>query len=67
MSINAPVIQNPVMLDRVIGEIQTGLVENLPWLDVAFGRSQRLTRPRRKRLHRNVPGFQDWQFFVLRN
>lgn len=44
MSINAPVIQNPVMLDRVIGEIQTGLVENLPWLDVAFGRSQRLTK-----------------------
>jgi hypothetical protein len=44
MSINAPVIQNPVMLDRVIGEIQTGLAENLPWLDVAFGRSQRLTK-----------------------
>lgn len=44
MSINAPVIKNPVMLDRVIGEIQTGLVENLPWLDVAFGRSQRLTK-----------------------
>lgn len=44
MSTNAPVIKNPVMLDRVIGEIQTGLVENLPWLDVAFGRSQRLTK-----------------------
>ena len=44
MSINAPVIPNPVMLDRIIGEIQTGLVENLPWLDVAFGRSQRLTK-----------------------
>lgn len=41
---NAPVIINPVMLDRVIGEIQNGLVENLPWLDVAFGRSQRLTK-----------------------
>lgn len=41
---NAPVIQNPVMLDRIIGEIQTGLVENIPWLDVAFGRSQRLTK-----------------------
>lgn len=32
------------MLDRIIGEIQTGLVENIPWLDVAFGRSQRLTK-----------------------
>lgn len=41
---NAPIIQNPVMLDRVIGEIQTGLVENILWLDVAFGRSQRLTK-----------------------
>lgn len=41
---NAPIIKNPVMLDRVIGEIQTGLVENLPWLDAAFGRSQRLTK-----------------------
>ena len=41
---NAPIIQNPVMLDRVIGEIQNGLVDNLPWLDVAFGRSQRLTK-----------------------
>lgn len=43
-SINAPVIQNPVMLDKVIGEIQTGLVENLTWLDAAFGRAQRLTK-----------------------
>lgn len=41
---NAPVIKNPVMLDRVIGEIQNGLVENLPWLDAAFGRCQRLTK-----------------------
>lgn len=41
---NAPVIKNPVMLDRVIGEIQTGLIGNLSWLNVAFGRSQRLTK-----------------------
>lgn len=41
---NAPIIKNPVMLDRIIGEIQTGLVENVLWLDVAFGRSQRLTK-----------------------
>lgn len=44
MSINAPIIQNAVMLDKVIGEIQEGLVTNLSWLDVAFGRAQRLTK-----------------------
>lgn len=43
-TVNAPIIKNPVMLDRIIGEIQTGLVENIQWLDVAFGRSQRLTK-----------------------
>lgn len=41
---NAPVISNPFMLDRVIAEIQNGLVAGLPWLDVAFGRAQRITR-----------------------
>ena len=41
---NAPIIQNPVMLDRVIGEIQTALANGLPWLDAAFGRCQRLTK-----------------------
>jgi hypothetical protein len=44
MSNNAPVIKNPVMLDRVIGQIQDCLVAQIPWLDVAFGRSQRLTK-----------------------
>lgn len=42
--INAPVIKNAVMLDRVIGEIQQGLTDNISWLDAAFGRSQRLTK-----------------------
>lgn len=42
--VNAPVIANAVMLDRVIGEIQQGLVDNLTWLDAAFGRSQRLVK-----------------------
>ena len=42
--INAPVIPNAVMLDAVIGEIQQGLVNNLSWLDAAFGRSQLLTK-----------------------
>lgn len=40
----APIIDNPVMLDKVIGQIQQGLVENISWLDVAFGRAQRLTK-----------------------
>lgn len=40
----APIINNPVMLDRVIGQIQQGLVENISWLNVAFGRAQRLTK-----------------------
>lgn len=41
---NAPVIPNAVMLDRVLAGIQTGLVANLSWLDVAFGRAQKLTK-----------------------
>ena len=32
------------MLDEVIAQIQTGLVDALPWLDAAFGRAQRLTK-----------------------
>ena len=44
MSTNAPIITNPIMLDAVIGEIQAGLIENVKWLDVAFGRSQRLAK-----------------------
>ena len=42
--INAPIIPGAVMLDAVLGEIQQGLVDNLSWLDAAFGRSQRLTK-----------------------
>ena len=42
--INAPVIPNAIMLDSHIGEIQQGLVDNISWLDAAFGRSQRLTK-----------------------
>ena len=40
----APVIDNPVMLDEIISEIQNGLVTNVSWLDVAFGRAQRLSK-----------------------
>ena len=41
---DAPIIDNPVMLDFVIGEIQKGLAAQISWLDVAFGRSQRLSK-----------------------
>lgn len=41
---NYPVIPGAVMLDRVLAGIQRGLAEGLPWLDVAFGRAQRLTK-----------------------
>lgn len=41
---NAPVIPNAVMLDAVLAQIQDGLIDNLTWLDVAFGRSQRLQK-----------------------
>ena len=43
-TINAPIIPDPVMLDAVIGHIQQGLVENISWLDAAFGRAQRLVK-----------------------
>lgn len=41
---NIPIIQNPVLIDRVIGELQTGLADNVDWLDVAFGRAQRVVK-----------------------
>ena len=41
---NAPVIPGAIMLDAVIGNIQHGLVDNISWLDAAFGRAQRLTK-----------------------
>ena len=41
---NAPTINNAVMLDKVLAAIQTGLVDNLSWLDAAFGRAQKLTK-----------------------
>lgn len=43
-NIKAPVVDNPELLDRIIGYIQKGMVENLPWLDYAFGRAERLVK-----------------------
>ena len=44
MANNVPVIPNAVMLDAVLAQIQKGLADGLPWLDVAFGRSQKIER-----------------------
>ena len=41
---NVPIIPEAVMLDRFLGEIQQALVDNLSWLDVAFGKAQRLVK-----------------------
>jgi len=38
-----PILANPQLIDRVISDIQKGLIANLSWLDYAFGRSQKLT------------------------
>lgn len=40
----APIIENPELLDKIIGNIQQGLAENLPWLDKAYGRAERLVK-----------------------
>lgn len=40
----APKAENPALLDRIIGNVQDGLIANLPWLDVAFGRAERLVK-----------------------
>ena len=42
MSTTAPILAGSVLVDAVIAELQQNLVANLPWLDVAFGRSQRI-------------------------
>lgn len=41
---NAPKIDNPKLIDRVIGDIQDGLIDGLPWLNKAFGKAQRLVK-----------------------
>ena len=42
--ISAPIIKNPPLADAVIGKIQEGLTSNLSWLDVAFGRAERIVK-----------------------
>lgn len=40
----APKFPNPKLVDRTIGDIQDGLIENLPWLNKAFGKASRLVK-----------------------
>lgn len=44
MENKAPKFENPKLLDRTIGDMQDGFVENLPWLNKAFGKAQRLVK-----------------------
>ena len=44
MSNNAPIMPNPVLSDAAIAYLQQIFSANLPWLDAAFGRAQRLTK-----------------------
>lgn len=39
-----PIIANPKLFDAVVGEIQTKLGNDLPWLDHVFGIAERVTR-----------------------
>lgn len=43
-NIKAPIISNSQLIDRVIGDIQIGLVDNIGWLNRAFGRAERLVK-----------------------
>lgn len=40
----APTITNPTLADAVIVKIQEGLLSKLSWLDVAFGRAERIVK-----------------------
>lgn len=42
--IKIPMKKNPVLLDKIIQDIQTKLKEKLTWLDYAFGRAYKLVR-----------------------
>ena len=44
MENKAPKIENPKLFDRVIGEVQDGLILKLNWLNKSFGRAQKLVK-----------------------
>lgn len=41
-NIYIPLKDNPVLLDKIIQDLQVTLKEHLPWLDMAFGRAYKL-------------------------
>lgn len=43
-NVKAPTVENPELLDKIIANIQNGLVDNIGWLDKAFGRAERLVK-----------------------
>lgn len=43
-AIKIPMKKNPVLLDKIIQDIQTKLKEKLTWLDYAFGRAYKLVQ-----------------------
>ena len=42
--IKIPIKKNPILLDKIIQDIQTKLKEKLTWLDYAFGRAYKLVQ-----------------------
>lgn len=46
---NVPVIPGAVMFDAAIAQLQQGLVDALPWLDVCFGKAQRIVKEQQGR------------------
>lgn len=48
-----PIIADPELLDRIIGEMQVGLSQSIGWLDHVFGRAERLVSmsPERRRIY----------------
>lgn len=47
----APKLTNPVMIDRVLACIQDALIDNIGWLNYAFGRVQKLVTQREHRAY----------------
>ena len=45
-TINIPFKSEPVLLDKVLQDMQTALLEQLDWLDLAFGRAYKLVENR---------------------
>lgn len=44
MITNTPTKSSPYLFDKLIGELQQAMIDNLPWLDYSFGRTERLVK-----------------------